>query len=93
MRKKEVCGWGRTKVFDRVRWAHKWRQTRLKLTLDLLALLQVEILQRCGPLDLAEVTCEGKRGGRKKEELGGLRLGPHGGGCSFVFDGGANGDK
>ena len=70
-------------------------KARLKPTLDSGAAPQIECLKRCGPLDLAEIACEGsQRGGaRKNEELGGLRLGPHGGGCSFVFVGSANGVK
>ena len=42
-----------------VRWKRKWYQTRQKLTLDLLAECQVEVLQRCGPPNLAEVTYGG----------------------------------
>ena len=66
--------------FDRVRWARKWRQMRLNLlTRDVLAPPQAERLQRCGELDLAEVTLGGKKRGIGENEEEGqlLRLEPH----------------
>ena len=49
--------------FDRVRWARKWRQMKLNLTREVLAPIQVDFLQRCGELDLADVTLGGKKRG------------------------------
>ena len=51
-RKKEVCGWGRTRACS---FVFIGRQMRLKRTGDLLALRQVKIPKRCRPLDLRQV--------------------------------------